>query len=56
MSLTDFAHCSGVSIVDFEEVNAGWAAPAKHWEPVEPLEIPCVMFIFLIALSVPNLL
>ena len=24
VTLTDFTHCSGVSIVDFEQVNTGW--------------------------------
>ena len=32
--LTDFTHRSGVSIVDFEQVNAGWEKriynPVKH--------------------------
>ena len=24
LTLTDFTHCSGLSIVDFEQVNTGW--------------------------------
>ena len=27
---TDFTHCCGVSIVDFEQVNAGWTASLKN--------------------------
>ena len=29
-SFTDFTYCSGVSIVDFEQVNADWADKAFH--------------------------
>ena len=49
LTLNDFTHCSGISIVDYEQVKVGWER-TKHSTLSWRERVDCVLLIVLVLL------